>query len=93
MSIIHSLCYDVDHSLCYDIDFGRPLRPLAILSKLSIIRYGYFIVQECERRRRSMPAMRASSVATALESCSASSMASGQTGRRADAVEQWDRRQ
>jgi hypothetical protein len=31
-----------------------------------------------------MPAMRASSVATALESCSASSMASGQTGRRAN---------
>jgi hypothetical protein len=83
-------CYDVDHSLCYDVDFGRPIRPLALLSKLSPIRDGHFIVQECGRRRRSMPAMRASSVATALESCNASSMASGQTGRRADAVEQGD---
>jgi hypothetical protein len=73
MSITHC---DIDHSLCYDVDFVRPLRPLAILSKLSKIRYSHLTVQECGRRRRSMPAMRVSSVATALESCSASSMAS-----------------
>jgi hypothetical protein len=68
--------------------FWAPLQPLAILSKLSRIGSRHFTVQQCGRRCRSMPAMRVATVGTAVESCTDSSMASGQT---ADPVEQADR--
>jgi hypothetical protein len=90
----HQMCLVLNFNVIADFTATDPT--LAVTStvsnyiKIEWNRLCHFTVQECERRCRSMLALRVSSLGKAAQSCSDSSMASGQT---ADAVEQADRRQ